>query len=102
MAATIGNLEFFQKNWPGIEANIRSVGTYFRQRLEGMNFIQRPEIRIMGMAMVVKLGDRYGKEIVDRAFRRGLIIEEGLNLLPPLNLDLEMARAGLDILEDCL
>lgn len=72
-----------------------------------MQFEDRKEIRIRGMAIAVEAGedDDYVSEIDDRCNKNGLLITtagNALTMFPPLTLDRRTAKAGLDILEKSL
>lgn len=101
--AALANIRFIQRNWRDLEENIKSLSEYFRQRLSDMNFKHKPEINIMGLAIALKFENKdYAGEIVTRAQEKGLILGEGISMYPALNLEFEVAKQGLDILESCL
>ena len=103
VAASVATLKHYHEHWTEIEDNIRAVGEYLRQRLEGMSFRHQPEIRSMGLAIHLEFDDEdYPKEISERAFKNNLILSEGISLFPPLNLELKVAQEAMQILEGCL
>lgn len=102
-AAAIANIKYLRKNWKSIEENIHSLSEYFAQRLCDMNFKYKPEVNIMGLAISIRFDNEdYMKRLSEKALKKGLIITEEGTIYPALNLDIETARKGLDILESCL
>ena len=83
-------------------------GEYFRSRLSGMKFAEPASVRVMGLAIGVEFGDGsdYAAKLGDRCREAGLLVstEEDnlLTMFPPLTIDREVARRGLDLLEGCL
>jgi 4-aminobutyrate aminotransferase-like enzyme len=103
VAAAIASVRFYEEHWTELECNIQFMNEYFRQRFSQMEFKKTPEMNIMGMAMHLDFGKSdYGEKVTERAFKKGLILAEGMTLLPALDLDFETAKAGLDILERSL
>lgn len=90
-----------------ISQNVDSMSEYFFQRLDSMKeknpIIQ--EVRGLGLMIGIEL-DRPARPIVERCLENGLIVnataDTVIRLLPPLNLDLDTAARGLDILESAL
>jgi acetylornithine/succinyldiaminopimelate/putrescine aminotransferase len=105
--ASLANLNYMQKNWKKIAANIEEMSDYFYERLSTMNFKKPAQFHIKGLAIGVSFskGD-YGKQIVDRARKKGLILASNNNhefmMFPTLTIDRNTAKQGLDILEECL
>jgi acetylornithine/succinyldiaminopimelate/putrescine aminotransferase len=100
VAAAIATVRFFQKHWNELQDNIQFMNEYFQQRLSQMEFKVTPKISVMGMAMHLDFGESdYGEKVAERAFKKGLILSEGISIFPALDIDFETARAGLDILE---
>jgi acetylornithine/succinyldiaminopimelate/putrescine aminotransferase len=103
VAASIATVRFFQQHWIELEENIKFLNEYFQQRLSQMEFKKQPKMNIMGMAMNLDFGESdYGEKVADRAFKKGLIVSEGITLFPALDMDFMTAVAGLDILEKSL
>lgn len=103
VTASIANLRYLKENWSDLEKNIRSVHEYTRQRLEGMRFRTRPEIRSIGMAFHLEFNDSdYPQEIARKARERGLILSEGIFFFPPINIELKVMQEALSIFDNCL
>lgn len=84
-----------------------SMADYFMERMIRMKgtFPVIKEVRGMGLLLGMELTIP-GMPVVDSCREQGLLInctaDTTLRLLPPLNVSLEVAAAGLDILEDVL
>jgi acetylornithine/N-succinyldiaminopimelate aminotransferase len=86
-------------------ANVNRVGQFFNESLKilkgKVDFIA--EIRGMGLHLGIEL-TRPGSGLVTRALDRGLIInctsEKVIRIMPPLNITLNVARAGMKIIEN--
>jgi acetylornithine aminotransferase len=84
--------------------NIEGLSEYFFRRLYSLksqfSFIK--DVRGIGLMIGIEL-DRPCKEIVLKCLENGLIVnctaEKVIRLLPPLNINLEIANEGLDILQ---
>ena len=101
--AALANIRYIQRSWRDLDENIKSLSEYFQQRLSDMKFKHQPEIQIMGLAMALKFkNEDYASEIVEKAQKKGLIIADGISMYPALNMEIEVAKEGLDILESCL
>jgi 4-aminobutyrate aminotransferase-like enzyme len=108
VAAALANLKYWARHGERVLANVAEQGDYFRARLTGMKFSKPASVRVMGLAIGVEFGDGsdYAAKLGDRCQEAGLLVsaEEDnlLTLFPPLTIDREVARQGLDILECCL
>ncbi len=103
VAAAIATVRFYQDHWNELKDNIQLMSEYFQQRLSEMDFKKTPKIKAMGMAMNLDFGNSdYGEKVAERAFKKGLIVPEGITIFPALDIDFETAKAGLDILEKSL
>lgn len=84
--------------------NVNALSDYFLRRLKGMQLNLKciTDVRGMGLHIGVEL-DRPGAAVVDRCRELGLLVnctaETTIRIVPPLNLPLESAAEGLDILE---
>lgn len=102
-AAALANIKSLEKNWQKLEANIKSLNEYFAQRLCDMNFKHKPQVNIMGLAISLTFEDEdYGKRLADKVLKKGLLLSDGGEIFPALNMDFETAKNGLDILESSL
>ena len=89
----------------GIVDNVNAISEYFFQRLKMMQekipAIQ--EVRGIGLMIGIEL-DRPSRPVAARCLEKGLIVnataDTVIRLLPPLNLDLDTAARGLDLLEE--
>jgi len=103
----IRNIRWVIRNQARLLRDAGEISAYFGQRLAAMNFEDRKEIRIRGMAIAVEAGDSddYVSAIADRCSRNGLLVTtagNAITMFPPLTLDLRTAKTGLDILEKSL
>jgi acetylornithine/N-succinyldiaminopimelate aminotransferase len=103
----IRNVRWLIRNQARLLRNAAEVSAYFGQRLAAMNFEDRKDIRIRGMAIAVEAGDGedYVSAITDRCNENGLLVTtsgNAMTMFPPLTLDRRTAKAGLDILEKSL
>jgi len=84
--------------------NVNALSDYFLRRLEAFAKIAKciKEVRGLGLHIGIEL-DRPGAEVVEICRARGLLVnctaETTIRLVPPLNLSLESAAEGLEILE---
>ena len=90
-----------------ILANVTALSEYFMRRLkvwEGQFPIVR-ETRGLGLHLGMEL-EHSGPEVVTAARERGLLLNctagQTIRIMPPLNISLERAAEGLDILEGVL
>ena len=80
----------------------------FRVRLSAMKFAQQASVRIIGLAIGIDFGEEsdYAAQLSDRCRKAGLLVsaedENLLTMFPPLTIDRNSVRQGLDILEECL
>ncbi|EHQ07077.1 acetylornithine/succinylornithine family transaminase [Leptonema illini] len=85
--------------------NVNAMSEYFFQRLKMMQekipAIQ--DVRGIGLMIGIEL-DRPSRPVAARCLEKGLIVnataDTVIRLLPPLNLDLDTAARGLDLLEE--
>jgi acetylornithine/N-succinyldiaminopimelate aminotransferase len=88
-------------------ANTRAASAYFFDELARLKkqfgFIR--EVRGMGLHIGIEL-DRPGAPLVSRALEKGLIInctaEKVIRIMPPLNIPLKTAKAGMKVVESVL
>ena len=101
--AAIANIRYLQTHWNELDENIQSIGEYFLERLEHMKFDDKPEVTAMGLAIRLNFQNKkYYSEFCERAEAKGLLISSSGSMFPALNIDFEVAREGLDILESSL
>ncbi|UOF00659.1 class-III pyridoxal-phosphate-dependent aminotransferase [Bdellovibrio reynosensis] len=104
--AALATIQFLLKHQERLESNTLDMGAYFSERLNQMNFKGKVEINVMGLAIGVHLKNKnYGEDIVEKARRRELLLSEsdsGFTMFPALDIDFKTAKAGLDIIEDCI
>jgi adenosylmethionine-8-amino-7-oxononanoate aminotransferase len=101
----IATLRYIIRNERRLLEGMSKVSEYFRMRLASMVFKREGEVRIRGLAIGIDFDDeKYVEKLADRCRAKGLLVSpEGgtLLLIPALNVDLDTARKGLDILGDC-
>jgi len=107
--AALSNLRYILKHQATLLANGTQVSTYFEKRLWSMTFKHTPEIRIKGLAIGLEFDVKrasYAEEIRTKARNRGLLVTgidaHQIVMYPPLNMDLKIAKEGLDIFEQAL
>jgi adenosylmethionine-8-amino-7-oxononanoate aminotransferase len=104
--AAIAVLRYYRKNGEKLFAHVEALSQHFRTRLSQMEFKRGGRLNIIGMAIAIDLKkSSYAEKIKARCFENGLLLsaqEEKLVMFPPLNLTMEEADAGLDILENCI
>ena len=107
VGAAAANPRYWRKHRDRILTNVADQGDYFRARLEGMKLAEPASVHVMGLAIGVEFGDGcdYASKLSDRCREAGLLVsaEEDnlLTMFPPLTIDREIARQGLDLLEGC-
>jgi adenosylmethionine-8-amino-7-oxononanoate aminotransferase len=86
--------------------NVENLSALFDLRFQKMKFIEPVKVNMIGMAIGVDVGSpTYAKKIAARCLEKGLLIEyneSNLMMFPALNMSLEVANKGLDILEQCI
>lgn len=104
--AAIANINYLISNTVEILENIETIGKTFQEQLPKIEFKEKPEIRIKGLAIAVDVKDeKYASEIKEKALEHGLLMNtEGssLSFLPALNIERETVLEGLRILKDCV
>ncbi len=104
-AAGIAAIDMVEKE--GLLDNARRIGTFFQEELgklhDELEIIQ--DVRGVGVMIGVELSVE-GAPVVEACMKRGLLINcthgNVLRLLPAMNLSLEQAREGIDIIADVL
>jgi len=107
VAAAIANIKYILKHKTPLFKNINQLSSYFEKRLKPMEFRITPEIRIKGLAIGLEFHKpKYAEDIIQRCLKKGLLIanagSSNMVIFPPLNMTLETAKEGLNILEKCL
>lgn len=104
--AAIANLKYIKKHKTRLLNHVVTMGVYFGTRLSKMKFKNPATVRVKGLAIGVSLGDSdYASRLVDKCRRAGLLLtdeDESMTMFPALNIDMKVAREGLDILENSL
>src|SRR3989338_174726 len=105
--ATIANINYFLKRKEKLLDNANKLGKYFEKRLNAMKFKVNPEIRAKGLAIGLEFRKAgYPSKIINKCLSKGLLVANAgstnIIMFPPLNLNLQTARQGLDIFESCL
>lgn len=87
--------------------NVTALSEYFFDRLKNMQNGNSAILDVRGLGLMIGIElDRPSRPVVARCLEKGLIVnataDTVIRLLPPLNLDLDTAARGLDILEAAL
>ena len=102
--AATQNIRYLLRHKRVFLKNANELGSYFEKRLNAMRFRYPAEVRIKGLAIgIVFEKEGYNSELIARCLANGLLIDDaaarGIALYPPLNLDMKVAKQGLDIFE---
>ncbi len=105
--AAIANIKYLIKNKTEFLNNANTLSSYFKQRLEKMQFKHKADIRVQGLAIgIVFSKNGYSDSIIKKALGKGLLIADAtansLVIFPPINISRKIAKQGLDILENCI
>ncbi|OHA00435.1 MAG: aminotransferase [Candidatus Sungbacteria bacterium RIFCSPHIGHO2_02_FULL_47_11] len=105
--AAVANIKYFLENKSALLKNAEKLSGYFEQRLKQMEFRYPAEIRVKGLAIGVVFNKTgYAGEIILRCLQNGLLLADAsahnFIIFPALNMDIKVAKKGLDILERCL
>lgn len=101
------NINYIINNKKMLFEHIFEVSTYFKQRLERMNFQYPIDVRVLGLAIGIESKKaRYTSKIAQGCEERGVLFhafdDYKFVLYPALNISLEIAKVGLDIIESCI
>lgn len=107
VAAALLNIHYLLDNKQFIENNTEELSTYFKDRLEKIDFNCDVDIRVKGLAIgIVPQQKNYAREIVKEAQKQGLLVApqsgDCFAIFPALTISKEVAKEGLDILEFCV
>lgn len=105
--AAIANIQYLVKNKQRLLANADNASSYIEKRLRNMKFRNQPTIRIKGLAICVEINNQsYISNIIQKALSKGLLIADTgptkLVMFPALDIDINILKSGLDILEGCI
>lgn len=106
-AAAIANIKFILQNKRVILDNTNKMSKYFEKRLQKMKFNYPAEIRVKGLAIGVEFNQsNYALQVINKCQTKGLLFSglgnKVFTLFPALNVDIKIAKTGLDILEKCI
>jgi adenosylmethionine-8-amino-7-oxononanoate aminotransferase len=103
VAAALANMEYLRSHHGRLLRSITEIGRLIEDRIMEMEFRRPPEIRRIGLAIAVDLGDEYYAPALEEKCRHdGLLISSdgaSLTMFPPLNTSAQTAHQALDILE---
>ena len=106
VASAIATLKYIRQHKRGLLGNVANMSDYFAKRMSQMEFRKPAAVRIKGLAVGLDIGNaNQADRLADKCRHAGLLLtaEDGtLLMFPPLNIRMQAAREGLDILEDCL
>ena len=100
----IANIEYILKNklWKRAE----KMESFFEEKINKMNFKQKPELRIKGLGMAIRFKKQgYAQQIRKKAIQKGLIFPAGryaISMFPALTIEKSTAEQGLNILAKSL
>lgn len=108
LACSVGYavLTFIIEN--GILNNVRDVGTYLMERLEGLRsrFDCVVEVRGRGLLCALQFDSDIADKLVHASIHQGLLINpvkpNALRFMPPLTIQRGEVDAAMDILENCI
>ncbi|SDL68246.1 putrescine aminotransferase [Salinimicrobium catena] len=104
--ASIATINYLQENRKGIFENIRQLSSLFQKELAKLNFRNKPELRIKGLAIGIDLHDAdYASKVKAKALKEGLLMNtEGsaLLFLPNFLMKEQTAREGIELLKKCI
>lgn len=102
----LASMNYFTKQKEEIFKNVQNLSALFDLRFRKMKFNEPIKVNMIGMAIGVDVGSQaYAKKIAAKCLEKGLLIEyneSNLMMFPALNMGVEIANKGLDILEDCI
>lgn len=104
--AAISNIRYIRDNQKTLFSNAAKLSEYFESRLKEMKFKHTPEIRVKGLAICLEFPTEnadYAESLRSKAMEKGLLLT-GVNphhvvMYPSLNMSIDVAKEGLDILE---
>jgi acetylornithine/succinyldiaminopimelate/putrescine aminotransferase len=105
--AALVNLRYWRRHQTRILRHVQAMSDVFRARLGKMAFDGLKEMRIEGLAIALEFeGEDTVSALEEVCRRKGLLLTDSggkiLLLLPPLNVEEQVAQRGLDILASCL
>jgi len=107
VVAARANIEYLLENRKTLFENIDKVSSYFRERLGKMNFKYPTDVRVSGLAIGIESGKSGYLPGIARACEEKRLLFHAFDeykfvMYPALNISLETAKEGLDIIESCL
>jgi acetylornithine/succinyldiaminopimelate/putrescine aminotransferase len=103
--AALGTLDVWRDDGDQLLDNAQQRSSQIMSRLLAMPWKHEAEIRMKGLAIAVKLDERYAANIEERARKRGMIVgaeDDTLELYPPLIISEDDVTEAFDILARCL
>ncbi|MGQ0829437.1 MAG: class-III pyridoxal-phosphate-dependent aminotransferase [Bacteroidota bacterium] len=104
--AAIANIRYILDNKEELFTNIWEINDFFTKQILQMKFKTSAELNIQGLAIAINLGDtEYADKIKKKCLEKGLILttsDDKILMFPALNIEKEVAKKGLDILEQCI
>lgn len=104
--ASIATINYLRDDKENIYERIQTLSSLFQKELVKINFKEKPEFRIKGLAIGIDLQDEeYASEIKDKALKEGLLMNtEGsaLLFLPNFLMQEKTAREGMELLKNCI
>ena len=104
--ASLAALNYLQENKERLFNNIEQLEETFKKGLSGVEFVEDPEVRIMGAAIGIDVkNEDYAYEVKQKALQNGLLMNtEGSTLLflPSFQMSVETAVEGIELLKNCV
>ncbi len=104
--ASLTTLKYFQKHKEKLFGNIERLGKLFEKEISEVNFKEKPELRIKGLAIGIDLKDKdYASKIRNNALDHGLLMNtEGSSLLflPNFLMEEKTVTEGVNLLKKCV
>ena len=104
--ASLATLKYLQQHKEKLFSNINRLGKLFEKGISEVNFREKPELRIKGLAIGIDVKDKdYASKIRSKALDHGLLMNtEGSSLLflPNFLMEEKTVTEGLDLLKKCV
>lgn len=101
--AAIAIVDILLQQTEDLFANVETISSLFAQELPKMEFREKPEIRIKGLAIGIDVKDQdYATQIMQQGVENGLLMnteKSNLTFFPALNIERETVEEGLKLLQ---
>ena len=97
-------LNYMKDNKDTLLENVNKISQVFKKELKQIQFKQKPEIRIKGLAISLEFEDKkYAEKVQKQCMKNGLLFvnqENSLVFFPALNIKKEVVYEAIDILKE--